>query len=267
MIKFLTAALVTMLPLVANAGGTDIALDPAVVAPAPVVEATPNLIFRLGAGVSYAPSYFGSDSSEGSASGSLSFQFMRLGSKSFGSATGEPVYGFTPRGSFRVIGERSAADHPELTGLADVPLSVEIGGGLGYTSRNFEAFADVRYGAIGHNAFVGELGADAVLHPSDRLTLKVGPRVVIGSNKFNDTYFGVTTATTTLAAYNPDSGVVSAGLQVAATYELNDKWNLDGALRFDQFQGDAKNSPIVTTGSNDQLRVTIGLSRLISLRF
>ncbi len=261
-------AIAMMLPMVVHAGGTELAPDPVVMAPAPVVASSPNLIFRLGAGVSYANSYFGSKSSEAGPSGSLSFQFLRLPSgKSLGSETGEPNYGFAPRGSFRFVGKRASKDHPELTGLPDVPLSVEIGGGIGYTSQSFEAFADLRYGVIGHQAFVGELGANVVMHPSDRLTVKAGPRVVIGSNKFNDTYFGVTTATGALGVYNPGSGIVSAGLEVDTTYKLDDKWNLDAALRYDQFQGDAKSSPIVTQGSDHQLKVTIGVSRLISLRF
>jgi len=270
------AVLALMAPLSALAGGFDTAGDPVAMAPAPIVAASPDLIFRLGAGLSYGSSYFGSNSNEVGPSGSFSFQFLRgPGGMALGSETGAPQYGFAPRGSFRVIGKRSAADHPELTGLNDVPLSVEVGLGLGYTAQNFEAFADVRYGAIGHHSFVGELGADLVLRPSDRLTLTAGPRFVIGSNKFNDTYFGVTgpesvaslAAGGTLGVYNPGGGAVSAGVELGATYALNDKWNLDGALRYDKFLGDAKASPIVGQGSDDQFRLTIGLSRLISLDF
>ena len=43
--------------------------------------------------------------------------------------------------------------------------SVEAGLGLGYEQRNWRAFADVRYGFVGHNAWVGELGADAIAYP------------------------------------------------------------------------------------------------------
>ncbi|WP_417809402.1 MipA/OmpV family protein [Thioclava sp.] len=273
MMKSLTIAAVLMLPVVAHAGGFDLATTPAAVAPAPVMTKTPDLIFRLGAGVSYGPSYFGSDSSEAGPTGSFSLQFLRApGGKSVGSETGEPRYGFAPRASFRVIGKRSAKDHPELTGMKDVPLSVEVGFGLGYASQNFEAFGNLRYGAIGHEAWVGELGADLVLHPSDRLTLKAGPRVVVGSNKYNDTYFGVTAAESVasagaLAAYNPGSGVVSAGIEVGATYALNDTWSINGAVRYDRFQSDAKDSPIVAQGSADQVRVIIGASRLFSFNF
>ena len=264
-------ALVLMLPFTAQAGGFDTVADPVAMAPAPAVAASPDLIFRLGAGVSYGPAYFGSKNNQAGAVGSFGFQFLRgPGGLTLGSDIGATRYGLAPRGSFRVIGKRSATDHAELTGMVDVPLSVEVGFGLGYTAQNFEAFADVRYGAIGHHAFVGELGADLVMRPSDRLTLKVGPRLLVGSNRFNDTYFGVTAAEASgpaLTPYNPGSGAVSAGVEVAASYAMTDVWNLDGALRYDRFLGDAKASPIVRQGSDDQLRLTIGISRLISLDF
>lgn len=268
MMKSLTIAAVMMLPVAAHAGGFDLNTTPAAVAPAP----TPDLIFRLGAGVSYGPAYFGSNDDEAGPTGSFSLQFLRAGGRSVGSETGEPRYGFAPRASFRVISKRSAKDHAELTGMKDVPLSVEVGFGLGYTSRNFEAFGNLRYGAIGHEAWVGELGADLVLRPSDRLTLKAGPRIVVGSNKYNSTYFGVTAAESAasagaLAAYNPGSGVVSAGIEVGAVYALNDTWSINGSVRYDRFQNDAKDSPIVAQGSADQVRVIIGASRLFSFNF
>ncbi len=274
MIKVIVAATFGVLaPVAAMAGGFDMVADPVAIAPAPMAAPSPDLIFRLGAGVSYGSSYFGSKSNEAGPSGSFGFQFLRgPGGLSFGSETGAPRYGFAPRGSFRVIGKRSATDHAELKGLKDVPLSVEVGFGLGYTAQNFEAFADVRYGAIGHHAFVGELGADVVLRPSDRLTLKAGPRFLLGSNHFNDTYFGVITAESiasggALLFHNPGSGAVSAGVELGASYALTDQWNLDGALRYDRFLGDAKASPIVGQGSDDQFKLTIGVSRLISLDF
>lgn len=273
--RIATTAFVALLPFAAHAGGFDTAADPVAMAPAPVMASSPDLIFRLGAGLSYGPAYFGAKNGKAGASGSFSFQFLRgPGGLTLGSETGEAKSGFAPRGSFRVISKRSSKDNAELSGLVDVPLSVEIGFGLGYTSQNFEAFADVRYGAIGHHAFVGELGADVVLRPSDRLTLKVGPRLLAGSSKFNTTYFGVTAAEaaaapvgSTLTAYGLGGGAVSAGIAMGATYEMTDTWNLDGTLRFDRFVGSAKNSPIVKQGSRDQLTLNIGVSRLISLDF
>ena len=268
-----SAALAALAPFAAAAGSLETEADPVLVPPAPVVAASPDLIFRLGAGASYGPAYFGSKTSQFGPSGSVSFQVLRLpGGKVLGSETGERALGFAPRGSFRVIGKRSATDHAELMGLADVPLSVEVGFGLGYTAQNFEAFADLRYGVIGHQAWVGELGADVVLRPSDRLTLTAGPRLLLGDADYTNAYFGVTEEESTasrgaLAAYGASGGAVSAGLEVAATYALSPLWNLEGALRYDKFLKDAKASPIVGQGRDDDFKLTIGLSRLISLDF
>ena len=64
------------------------------------------------------------------------------------------------------------------------PWSAEAGLGVGYEQRNWRAFTDVRYGVIGHNSWVGELGADAIAYPVEGLTLTAGPRLSFGSDKF-----------------------------------------------------------------------------------
>lgn len=269
MIKFLTTIAAVLLPIAAYADGSNVGGASRAVASKP----TPDLIFRLGAGLSYGPTYFGSKESGTGAFPLFALQFVRSpNGRVFGSKGTGSRYGFAPRRSFRVIGKRSATNHSELAGLNDVPLSVEIGGGIGYTSQNFDAFADLRYGALGHHAFVGEVGANVILRPSDRLTITAGPRLAVGSNRFNDTYFGVTAAESlassgALTAYNPSSGVVSAGLEVGANYAVDDLWTLNGRVRYDRFQGSVKASPIINQGAEDQLRVTIGLSRLFTLSF
>ena len=261
------------LPFAAQAGSLDTEADATLIAPAPVAQPRPALIFRLGGGAAYGPAYFGSTTNEVGPSGSFSFQFLRLpGGKSLGSETGEQRLGFAPRGSFRVIGKRSSADHAELTGLVDVPLSIEIGMGIGYTARNFEAFADLRYGAIGHNSWVGELGADAVMRPSERLTITAGPRLLLGDAGYTNTYFGVTAAESAasggaLAAFTANGGALSAGIELGASYALTPEWSLDGSLLYDRFLNDAKASPIVGQGRDDDFKVKIGVSRLILLNF
>ena len=65
----------------------------------------------------------------------------------------------------------------EIEGLDDVRWSAEAGLGVGYEQRNWRAFADVRYGFVGHNTWVGELGADAIAYPIEGLTLTAGPRL------------------------------------------------------------------------------------------
>lgn len=175
-----------------------------------------------------------------------------------------------PEGSFRYIGERSSSDNPELAGLDDVDMAIELGMGLAYSQRNYEVFGDVRYGVVGHESFVGELGADLRLHPTDRLTLTAGPRVFFGSDSYSQTYFGVTAAESAasgLAAYTASGGALSAGIELGATYAINDDWGIEGAVVYDRLLNDAADSPIVLQGSADQWSLRLGVTRRISLRF
>lgn len=267
----LATALIAAAPLAGFAGSLETAPDTVVAAPMVPVKA-PKLAFTLRAGVSGAPAYFGAKDLEAGPDFSFSLNYLALpGGRSIGSADPRAVsYGFAPRGSFRYIAKRSSKDNKELAGLNDVKAAVELGLGLGYTQRNFEAFADVRYGAIGHHAWVGEIGANAVMHPSEQLTLRVGPRVFFGNNDYANTYFGVTAAEAAAAgskfttAYTAKGGALTAGLELGATYAINDAWGVDGAVRWDKYLGDAKSSPIVAQGKDNNVSLRIGMTRRFS---
>lgn len=249
---------------------------PAQIEPLPrasdVPETSPDLVFTLRGGVASAPEYFGSEDYTVGPDFSLGFGFLRLpGGRSFGDPDPNAQNtGFGLRGSFRYIDERDSSDHDELAGLDDVDTSVELGMGLGYSSRNFDAFADLRYGVVGHESFVGELGADVKLHPNDRLTLSLGPRLLVGSSDYTDTYFGISSgeaAASGLPAFEADGGLVSAGVELGATYRINDRWGVEGAVTYDRFTGDAADSPIVEQGDRDQYGVRFGVTRRITLDF
>lgn len=266
------ASAAALLPLAGLAGSLDTATDSVA---APVIMATPApapaLVFKLRGGVGLAPAYFGAKDLKAGPDFAFSLEYLRLpGGRSIGNADPNAVsYGFAPRGSFRYIAKRSAADHAELTGLNDIKASAEIGLGLGYSQRNFEAFADLRYGAIGHHAWVGEIGANAVVRPSEQLTLRIGPRVFFGSNDYASTYFGVTAAESAasggaLAAHDAKGGALSAGIELGATYAIDENWGIDGAARWDKYLGDAKSSPIVRQGKDNNVSLRLGVTRRFS---
>lgn len=261
------ASLFLLSPLAAAAQATESAVAPYAAAPAP------DVIFTLGAGLSASPEYFGSDEHEVGPAFSLGFGYLNLAGRGIGSPDAtDPGYGLGFRGSFRHVGEREAGDHPGLAGLEDVDASYELGAGIAYRSSNFDAFADMRYGFGGHESLVGELGADAKVHPTDRLTLSLGPRVLIGSDDYAATYFGVTADEAAasggaLPAYEADGGVLSAGLALGASYDISDNWGVEGAVTWDRFTGDAKSSPIVEQGDRDQYGLRVGVTRLITLDF
>ena len=239
---------------------------PIVVAPAP----SPDLIFKLRGGIAVVPDYIGSSDYTFGPDLGFSLQYARLFGREFGSAGAEPRFGTKLRGSFRYVDERSADDNSELAGLDDLDTSVELGLGLGYSSYRFDAFADIRYGVVGHEAWVGELGADVKAYPTDRLTLSMGPRLFVGSDRYADTYFGISSAEaagSAFSAYDANGGLLSAGLELGATYEINDNWGVEGAITWDRLSGDADDSPIVQQGDRDQYGLRVGITRQITLDF
>lgn len=262
-----------MLGTAAFAGGpTPVAEEPALAAAIPVPEPLRNgLAFTLRGGVAMSPAYFGSDEYEAGPDLAFSLNALRLGGFALGSNDPAALReGLGLRGSFRYIGERSSDDYDELTGLEDVERALELGLGMSYTAPGYELFADVRYGVVGHEAFVGELGADLVMRPNDRLKLSAGPRLQLGSSKFADTYFGVTgdeaaASGGNLAAFDAGGGLLGAGIEVEAAYSLNEQWGIEAAATWSRLQNDAADSPI--TQDEDQYGVRIGLTRRVTFGF
>ena len=232
---------------------------------APVFAEKDNQITaRIGIGPQVSPEYFGSDGSVTTPTGSLDVDLLRFRGQTFG----QEQLGFGFRPSARFIAERSADEYDELTGLEDIDASLEIGGGLRFTQPNYDLFADVRYGVIGHESVVAEIGGDLIFQPSDQLELRAGPRILWGSNDFSDTYFGVTdaeSAASAFDAFDPDAGIISQGIKAEATYQFNDDWGLKGTVQYDLLADDAANSPIVQ--SEDQVTGSIVLTRRVSFGF
>ena len=231
--------------------------------------ATPDIVMTLRAGVQVSPSYFGSDDYELGPDLAARFDYVRFpGGFEYGSSrTVGFRTGWGVQGSFRYIGER---DDDAIEGLDDIPWSVEAGLGLGYEQRNWRAFADVRYGFVGHNTFVGELGADAIAYPIEGLTLTAGPRFQFGTDSFAQTYFGISTSESVASGldfYDASGGLLATGVEVGARYLFNERWGVEGAIGYDRLVNDAAGSPITAQGSADQYTARIGITRRISLDF
>lgn len=224
----------------------------------------------VGLGATVGPSYFGSDDYKLGPWGTVRFDYLRLpGGLSWGSAGAVGVReGFGLRGALRYIGSRDGRG--ELQGLDDVDATVEIGLGIGYETRDWRAFTDVRYGFGGHGAWVAEVGADAIYRPTEQLVVNMGPRLEFGTQEFMQTYFGVTdqeSAASGLPAYSPRGGLTAVGFEVGARYAFTDAWGIEGAATYDRLVNDAADSPITGLGSADQFGFRLGITRTISLGF
>ncbi|MEM9786133.1 MAG: MipA/OmpV family protein [Pseudomonadota bacterium] len=224
-----------------------------------------GIAFTLGLGAQSQPGYFGADDNEIGPTGSFDFERLKLGPLELGGRERDGL-GFGP--SFRLIAPREADDYPELEGLEDIDLSVEVGGGLEFNAPDYELFAKLRYGVIGHESLVAEVGGDLFYRPTEDLTLSAGPRVLWGSDDFAQTYFGVSDAESAASgfdAFDAEAGLVSAGVEAEAKYQFNDTWGVTGKMRYDRLRDDAADSPI--TESDDVVSGSLVLTRRISLGF
>ena len=125
-----------------------------------------------------------------------------------------------------------------------------------------------RYGVIGHEAFVAELGSDVYYRPTDQLTFKAGPRILLGDDDYAQTYFGVSaaeSAASDFASFDAQGGIMSAGAKAEAIYSINDDWEVVGTLQYEQLRNDAADSPI--TQSDEQISGRIVLTRRITFGF
>lgn len=224
---------------------------------------------EIGFGASVEQRYFGSENYRVSPSGNFSLEALTIGPISTGTPGVErDTTGFGLRGALRVISERTADDDPELAGLEDVPFSVEAGLGVAYETERYRIYAEARYGVIGHNAWVGEIGSDVIYRPTQALTISAGPRLFFGSDAYANTYFGVTGAEADLStfdAFDASGGILSAGLEVRVDQRLNDNWSVRGELEISEFLNDAAISPITQEPTHAILSVT--LARRFSFGF
>ena len=255
--RLLLAAL-ALSPLPAMAGALDQPMVEPMIVPAPAAPGR-ALGFTLRGGLAASPTYFGSDEYE--VGPDLGFALDRLRFGPFDIGNDDPGFvstGFGLRGSFRYIGEREGSDVENVAGLDDIDAALELGLGASYDTESFGVFADVRRGFGGHESYVADLGADAYLRPSDRLTLRAGPRVLFGDDDYAQTYFGT-------PGYTADGGLISAGAELGAIYEFSDSWGLDGAVTYERLMNDAADSPISL--DDDQFGARLGLTREVDFRF
>ena len=229
-------------------------------------DAQNEVSFRFGLGPKLAPGYFGDADLDTGVSPKFSLERVQIGqiSRDPGTAAG---LGFG--GSLRFISGRDADDFEELVGTDTIDPSLEIGGRVKYAAPSFEAFAALRYGAVGHKSFVSEIGGDLIFQPTDNLRLTAGPRVLWGDDDYAATYFGVTEAESiangALEMFDAGGGIISAGAEIEATYAFNDDWQLVGKVTYDALRDDAADSPI--TERDEQVSTSIVLTRKITFNF
>jgi outer membrane protein len=221
--------------------------------------------FELGLGPKYAPEYEGSDDYEFGATGSVLLNELSLGSINFRSTPNKQGLSIGP--SFRYLAERDSEDYDELDGIPTNDAAIELGLKATYKWPGFEVFGTLRKGVTGHDGFAGEIGADYQYPISGRTNFTIGPRVSFGDDSYMSYAFGVPSSATVLSTYDADGGIKSYGAEATIRYDFDAKTSIEGQLAWERYAGDAKDSPIVESGSQDQIQVGVKLIRKFQLRF
>lgn len=226
---------------------------------------------EIGFGLRTRQVYFGADEYGFSPLGRGSLEALTFGPISTGTpGVARDTTGFGLRGAVRLVPGRSAEDFPELTGLADVDFTLELGMGAAYEWQSARVFADARYGVIGHGAWVSEVGADLIFRPADDWEISVGPRAFFGTDDYAGTYFGVTPAealASTFTEYDASGGLLSLGLDLRVQHQLNDDWSIRADLEVSEFVNAAADSPITQSGSARHAILGVTLARRFSFGF
>ncbi|RFC63162.1 MipA/OmpV family protein [Fulvimarina endophytica] len=239
--------------------------------PAPPVAAAydygdTDFVFELGIGVAAQPDYLGSDNYMASIYGFGSVEYLNIpGLGAFGGRDGR---GFSIGPSFNYVGERDSND---LAGIDGVDATYELGLRAGYEWDNAEVYGALRYGLGGAEGLTGDIGANLIARPTDRLRLKAGPVATFADADYNDAYFSVSprefvNSGGRFAAYDAGGGFNSVGIHGEARYEIFTDYFVNLDASWNRLVGDAGDSPIVkVAGDDDQYYIGLGVSKRFSL--
>jgi outer membrane scaffolding protein for murein synthesis (MipA/OmpV family) len=230
--------------------------------------AAEDIVLELGGGGLVGPAYEGADDYLISPLPFVRLHYLRL--PHVGAFGGGPEAGLSIGPSFRFVPERDDDDYSELEGLGDVDAAFELGGTISYRLDMWRGFATARHGFGGHDGIVGELGVDAIVEPTSRLTVSAGPRLHFADSDYLDTYLGVTAAQSAasgLSEFDPDGGLKGVGVEAEARFALTPRWSIVGSAGYERLVGDAADSPITEAGSENQFTAALGLTYRFGLDF
>ncbi len=154
---------------------------------------------------------------------------------------------------------RDETDSPDLRGMGDVDMALELGA---FVSYQWQGGTRVRLRAR-HDVIKGHGGMLAiadVIQPfirSARFTLGGIVQATWASGPYMRSYFGVTAAQAAASGYpvyRPTSGLKDINAGLNASYRIADRWSVVTNVNYKRLMGDAADSPIVRiAGSPNQM--------------
>jgi outer membrane protein len=222
-----------------------------------VREPAPRLRAALGAGISIAPRFEGSDRSRTRvvpivqlAYGPVFFGLGGLGLNLYRDSH------WRLGANLSLSGRKESAD-PRLQGLGDVDRTVLAGVFGVYANRGILARAHIAtdIGGKGQGTVV-RLDAFGRLAGGERLAFFAGPGLTWSDRRRMQTFFGVTadqSARSGLPEFDASAGVDSVRLSTGAAYRIDARWRLVGIYSLARLQGDAAASPITEERTQNSL--------------
>ena len=146
--------------------------------------------------------------------------------------------------------DRKSTASSDLDGMNDIKDAFEIGPFISYQITNHMSIdlaglfdvSDTHEGWIADLTLAGE-------YPIKRtpITLSFSSGVSYGSEKYNNTYYGVTTAeaNATRPVFNAETGLNRITIDVSLSYDLTEHWSVTGGITAEQLLGNIVDSPIV----------------------
>lgn len=259
--------------------GLHIAVATPALADDPSTDGKSGFVVTLGGNVEYAPSYPGS--SHQSLGAIPSFDIRRMDEPDENSAPDDnidyslfdaenfeagPVLGFRDR--------RSVVDDERLGGLRKIEWSPDFGIFAQHwlVPDKLRLRTEVRQALFNESGIVADFGADWYMQLTDDLTISVGPRLSAGSSRYMKTYFSVSDAEAAsngaVTAFQASGGLQSAGLTIAASYQVTPTITMGVYNRFDRLLGDAADSSITQAfGRENQNTIGVSLTKSFQVSF
>lgn len=152
-------------------------------------------------------------------------------------------------------GGRDSSDDASLSGMPDIDGTVELGPWVSYRKGLFSAKLQSGFDVLDeHGGAVLDASAGFFIPISKQWKANIGVNVLGVSDDFNETYFSVSSAQSTLSrpVYSASGGLAEAGATAGLLYMIDEHWFVWGNAGYSRLLGDAADSPLVQ--EENQLR-------------